>query len=93
MLGGAAAIADTVLLLVIGVPYAVLWGVVSFLFSFVPNIGFVIALIPPTLLAFLDGGIVPGDRGRGGLRRRSTSRSTTCSSRGCCRSASTSARW
>ena len=59
MLGGAAAIADTVLLLVLGVPYAVLWGVVSFLFSFVPNIGFVIALIPPTLLAFLDGGIGP----------------------------------
>ena len=50
-LGGAAAIADTVLLLVLGVPYAVLWGVVSFLFSFVPNIGFVIALIPPTMLA------------------------------------------
>jgi predicted PurR-regulated permease PerM len=59
VLGGAAAIADTVLLLVLGVPYAVLWGVVSFLFSFVPNIGFVIALIPPTLLAFFDGGIGP----------------------------------
>ena len=59
VLGGAAAIADTVLLLVIGVPYALLWGVVSFLFSFVPNIGFVIALIPPTLLAFFDGGIGP----------------------------------
>ena len=47
------------LLLVLGVPYAVLWGIVSFLFWFVPNIGFVIALIPPTILAFLDGGIVP----------------------------------
>ena len=43
----------------IGVPYAVLWGVVSFLFSFVPNIGFVLALIPPTVLAFLDGGLGP----------------------------------
>jgi predicted PurR-regulated permease PerM len=58
-LGGAAAIADTVLLLVLGVPYALLWGVVSFLFSFVPNIGFVIALIPPALLAFVNGGIGP----------------------------------
>jgi predicted PurR-regulated permease PerM len=57
VLGGAAAIADVVLLLVLGVPYAFLWGVVSFLFSFVPNIGFVLALIPPTVLAFLDGGI------------------------------------
>jgi AI-2 transport protein TqsA len=59
VLGGAAAIADTALLLVLGVPYAVLWGVVSFLFSFVPNIGFVIALIPPALLAYFDGGLGP----------------------------------
>jgi AI-2 transport protein TqsA len=58
-LGAAAAVADTVLLLVLGIPYAVLWGVVSFLFSFVPNIGFVLALIPPTLLAFMDGGLGP----------------------------------
>jgi len=58
-LGAAAAVADTLLLLVLGVPYAVLWGVVSFLFSFVPNIGFVIALIPPTVLAFTVGGIGP----------------------------------
>ena len=47
--GGAAAIDDTVLLLALGVPSALLWGLVSFLFSFVPNIGFVIALIPPTM--------------------------------------------
>jgi predicted PurR-regulated permease PerM len=59
ILGAAAAAADTVLLLVIGVPYAVLWGVVSFVFSFVPNIGFVLALVPPTVLAFLDGGLGP----------------------------------
>ena len=59
VLGGAAAIADTILLVVLGVPYAVLWGVVSFLFSFVPNIGFIIALIPPALLAFFHGGIGP----------------------------------
>jgi AI-2 transport protein TqsA len=58
-LGGAAAVADTILLLVLGVPYALLWGVVSFLFSFVPNIGFVLALIPPALLAFMDGGLAP----------------------------------
>jgi predicted PurR-regulated permease PerM len=58
-LGAAAAVADTVLLLVLGVPYAVLWGVVSFLFSFVPNIGFVLALVPPTVLAFLEGGLGP----------------------------------
>jgi len=58
-LGAAAAVADTVLLVVLGVPYAFLWGVVSFLFSFVPNIGFVLALVPPAVLALLDGGFVP----------------------------------
>jgi predicted PurR-regulated permease PerM len=57
VLGGAAAIADTILLLVLGVPYAPLWGVLSFLFSFVPNLGFIVALIPPTVFAFLEGGL------------------------------------
>jgi AI-2 transport protein TqsA len=59
VLGAAAALADTVLLLVLGVPYAILWGVISFLFSFVPNIGFVLALVPPTAFALLEGGLGP----------------------------------
>ncbi|MEI7742271.1 MAG: AI-2E family transporter [Chloroflexota bacterium] len=56
ILGATAAIADTVLLLVLGVPYAILWGLVSFLFSFVPNLGFIMALVPPTVFAFIAGG-------------------------------------
>jgi len=59
VLGGAAAICDTVLLLVLGVPAAVLWGVVSFLFSFVPNLGFILALIPPTVIALFELGPWP----------------------------------
>jgi predicted PurR-regulated permease PerM len=59
MLGAAAAVADTVLLLALGVPYAVLWGVLSFLFSFVPNIGFILALVPPALFALLELGLGP----------------------------------
>jgi AI-2 transport protein TqsA len=59
ILGAAAAVADTVLLLALGVPYAVLWGVVSFLFSFVPNIGFILALVPPTVFAYFELGIGP----------------------------------
>ena len=59
MLGAGAAVADTVLLLVLGVPYAVLWGVLSFLFSFVPNIGFILALVPPTVFALLELGLGP----------------------------------
>src|SRR5829696_2416207 len=58
-LGAAAAVADTVLLLVIGVPFAILWGVVSFVLSFVPNLGFILALIPPAVFAFLELGPLP----------------------------------
>ena len=59
VLGAAAAIADTLLLLALGVPFAVLWGVVSFLFSFVPNIGFILALVPPTVFALVELGPLP----------------------------------
>jgi AI-2 transport protein TqsA len=42
-----------VLMWFLGIDFAVLWGVFSFLFNFVPNIGFYISLIPPTLIALL----------------------------------------
>lgn len=54
--GLVAALFDTVLLLSLGVDFAVLWGVLSFLLSFLPNIGFMIALTPPTLLALIQFG-------------------------------------
>ncbi len=50
------AVANTLLLLILGVDFALTWGVVSFLFNFVPNIGFIIALAPPTLLALVQFG-------------------------------------
>ncbi len=53
-----AAVANTALLLALGVDFAVLWGVVSFLLSFVPNVGFLLALIPPALLALVQYGFV-----------------------------------
>jgi predicted PurR-regulated permease PerM len=56
ILGAVAALLDTVLLVVLGVPSALLWGVLSFLLSFIPNVGFILALIPPTLLGLLVGG-------------------------------------
>lgn len=55
--GLAAGIANTLLLWSLGVDFAILWGVLSFLLSFLPNIGFVLALIPPTLLALLQFGL------------------------------------
>ena len=57
ILGGLAAVLDTILLLVLGIPSPFLWGVLSFLMSFVPNVGFFIALIPPTILALGVGGV------------------------------------
>ena len=56
-LGLFAAVLSFVLLFVLGVPFPVLWAILVFAASFVPNIGAVIAVIPPTLLAYLDGGL------------------------------------
>ena len=49
-------VAITIWLLIIGVDYPVLWGLVAFLLNFVPNIGSIIAAIPAVLLALLING-------------------------------------
>jgi AI-2 transport protein TqsA len=54
--GLVAAVLNTAILLAMGVDFALLWGVASFLLSFLPNIGFMLALIPPALLALLEFG-------------------------------------
>lgn len=55
--GLAAGAMNTALLLALGVDFAVLWGVASFVLSFLPNIGFLIALVPPSLLALIQYGL------------------------------------
>lgn len=50
------AILNTILLLILGVDFPVLWGVLSFLASFIPAVGGIIAFIPPALMAFLQFG-------------------------------------
>ncbi len=50
------AVLDVVALLILGVPLALVWGVLSFITNYIPNVGFVLGLIPPALLAFLEGG-------------------------------------
>jgi predicted PurR-regulated permease PerM len=57
-LGLLAAVLNTVLLLILGVDFSLLWGVISFLFSFVPNVGFLISIIPPILVALAEQGLV-----------------------------------
>jgi len=41
----------------LGIPAALTWGLLSFVTNFVPNIGFLVGLVPPALLALLDGGV------------------------------------
>jgi AI-2 transport protein TqsA len=44
-------------LLIIGVDYPVLWGTLSFLLNYVPNIGAIIAALPVALLALVQLGV------------------------------------
>ena len=55
--GLAVAILNVVSLGIIGVPLAITWGVLAFVTNYIPNIGFVIGLVPPALIALLDGGV------------------------------------
>lgn len=50
------AVLDMGLLYLIGLPAIFLWGLLAFITNYIPNIGFVIGLVPPALLALLDGG-------------------------------------
>ncbi len=50
------AVLDVVALMILGVPLALVWGVLSLITNYIPNIGFVLGLIPPALLALLTGG-------------------------------------
>jgi AI-2 transport protein TqsA len=50
------AVLDGAALWIMGVPLALLWALVSFITNFVPNIGFIIGVVPPALLALLEGG-------------------------------------
>jgi predicted PurR-regulated permease PerM len=57
LFGLAVAVIDGVLLAVLGVPLPVLWAVLAFITNYIPNVGFVIGLVPPALLALLEGGV------------------------------------
>lgn len=50
------AVLDVVALVILGVPLALAWGVLAFLTNYIPNIGFVIGLVPPALMALLANG-------------------------------------
>ena len=51
------AVLDVIGLMIIGVPLYITWGVLAFVTNYIPNIGFILGVIPPTLIALLDGGV------------------------------------
>src|SRR4051794_13984543 len=51
------AVLDGIALAVIGVPLAITWAVLAFITNYIPNIGFLIGLVPPALLALISSGV------------------------------------
>ncbi len=56
LFGAIVAVLDTGALWLLGVPLPLVWGLFSFITNFIPNIGFVVGVIPPALLALLEDG-------------------------------------
>lgn len=54
--GAIVAVIDGGALWLMGVPLPILWALLSFITNYIPNVGFVIGVIPPALLALLDSG-------------------------------------
>jgi len=50
------AVLDTVFLAFTPVPVPLLWGLLAFITNYIPNVGFVIGLVPPAILGLLEGG-------------------------------------
>lgn len=54
--GAVVAAIDGVALWLLNVPGAAIWAILAFVTNFVPNIGFVLGLVPPTVMGFVVGG-------------------------------------
>ena len=54
--GAGVALFDFVALTVLDIRYAWLWALLAFVTNYIPNVGFIIGIIPPTILALLDHG-------------------------------------
>jgi AI-2 transport protein TqsA len=50
------AVLDWVALAILGIPLALTWGLLSFITNYIPNVGFLIGVVPPALLGLLTGG-------------------------------------
>jgi AI-2 transport protein TqsA len=50
------AVLDSIALALMGIPLAVTWGLLAFVTNYIPNVGFIIGVVPPALLGLLVGG-------------------------------------
>lgn len=55
--GAIVAVIDGLALWALGIPVPAVWAILAFVTNFIPNIGFVLGLIPPAVLAFVVGGV------------------------------------
>lgn len=56
LFGAIIAFLDGVALVALGVPSPLLWVALAFITNFVPNVGFIVGLVPPVLIALLSEG-------------------------------------
>lgn len=54
--GAVVAIIDGLALWWLGIPIPIVWAILAFVTNFIPNIGFVLGLVPPAVLALVVGG-------------------------------------
>jgi AI-2 transport protein TqsA len=55
--GAVVAVIDGIALWALGIPAPAVWAILAFVTNFIPNIGFVLGVVPPAVLAFVVGGV------------------------------------
>jgi AI-2 transport protein TqsA len=50
------AVLDSIALALLSIPLAVTWGLLAFITNYIPNVGFILGVIPPAILGLLTGG-------------------------------------
>ena len=53
LIGG---IGTAILLFIVGIDFAIFWGIITFLFGYIPYLGFILAALPPVLLGLIKYG-------------------------------------
>ena len=67
--GAGVALCDVIALTILDIRYAWLWGLLAFITNYIPNVGFIIGLVPPAIVALLDHDAKTAHRGRHHLLR------------------------